>query len=518
MTASPATQTVTKPAATWLWGVALAALALRFWIGATFPITGDEAYFYWWGRQPEWGYYDHPPMAGWWIALMLQVFGDSTLSMRLPAVVLPLAVGGLLGWGVAAIDRQRAPWVVLLFWLAPIHWLNALITTDTPLIFWSVASAAALMHAQAQQDADAPSRTVIGWHACSGLFLGLAFLSKYFAVVLGLAYAVYFAVWHRERWASFACLVLCALPGPLINLWWNMGHGWANIMFNVFNRNEGEAFSWDKPALYGLMWLYLLTPGLAVLVWQQRRVWWTGLRQRPLLMCLVVVPVLFFALLSFKKIVGLHWVLNFYPFVFAAFALFVPMDALKRARNWMLGFTLLHVLAVAALYSTQLSDWRNSGLYTQIVRSYRTQALLDQVRSDDTVLMATAYTPASIYGHTLQTYVPVFGEGSFHARQDDLWVHFRDYDGRAIRILDSHAMVLAEYAPYFDSVRAFDVTQDGAVFHVVEGRGFKWSVYRDHVLRAIYLSRHQIPAWLPMTGCPFCERYCGAVRCDATPR
>jgi hypothetical protein len=334
-------------------------------------------------------------------------------------------------------------------------------------------------------------------------------------VVLGLAYAVYFAVWRRERWPQFALLVLCALPGPLINLWWNMGHGWANIMFNVFNRNEGEAFSWDKPALYVAMWVYLLTPGLVVLAWQQRRTWWAGLRQQPLLLCLVLVPLAFFALLSFKKVVGLHWVLNFYPFLFAALALFVPVSALQRARPWVLGFTLLHVVAVAGLYTTQLSDWRDSGLYTQIVRSYRTQALLDQVRSDDTVLMATAYTPASIYGQTLKRYVPVFGVGSFHARQDDLWVDFREYDGRTLRIIDSHDMTLSDYAPYFTAVRAFDVTQDGAVFHVVEGQGFQWSVYRDKVLRQIYAERHQIPAWLPMTGCPFCERFCGALRCDA---
>jgi hypothetical protein len=495
----------------WLWAVALAALALRVWIGATFPITGDEAYFYAWGRRPEWGYYDHPPMVGWWIALMLQWFGDSTWSMRIPAIVLPLALGALLGWGVSAIDRARAPWVVLLFWLAPIHWLNALITTDTPLIFWSLASAAVLLHANASTDASRAARL----HALSGLLLGLAFLSKYFAVVLGLAYAVYFAVWRRDRWSHFALLVLCALPGPLINLGWNMGHGWANIMFNVFNRNEGEAFSWDKPGLYVLMWLYLLTPGLAWLAWQQRRVWWAGLRQQPLLLCLVVVPMGFFALLSFKKVVGLHWVLNFYPFVFAAFALFVPVNALQRARQWLLGFTLLHVVAVAGLYTTQLSDWRDSGLYTQIVRSYRTQALLDQVRSDNTVLMATAYTPASIYGQTLKTYVPVFGVGSFHARQDDLWVDFRAYQGRTLRIIDSHDMALSDYAPFFTSVRAFDVTQDGAVFHVIEGQGFQFEVYRDKVLRQIYAQRHQIPAWLPMTGCAFCERFCGALRCDA---
>jgi len=33
--------------------------------------------------------------------------------------------------------------LALFFWLAPLNWLNTLITTDTPLIFWSVLSVAA---------------------------------------------------------------------------------------------------------------------------------------------------------------------------------------------------------------------------------------------------------------------------------------------------------------------------------------------------------------------------------------
>jgi hypothetical protein len=112
-------------------------LLVRAWIGATFPITGDEAYFYWWGVYPDWGYYDHPPMAGWAIAAMLHLFGDSTFAMRIPALLLPTALGAALWWGFSGVDREKTAWAIVLFWLTPINWLNTLITTDTPLIFWS---------------------------------------------------------------------------------------------------------------------------------------------------------------------------------------------------------------------------------------------------------------------------------------------------------------------------------------------------------------------------------------------
>jgi len=486
-------------------------LLVRTWIGATFPITGDEAYFYWWGVYLDWGYYDHPPMAGWVIAAMLKLFGDSTLAMRIPALLLPTALGAVLWWGFSGIDREKTAWAIVLFWLTPINWLNALMTTDTPLIFWSVLSISALVRAEQRTQVD---RVTYAMHALSGLCLGLAFLSKYFAVVIGLAYLVYFVAFRRERILGLALLVLAATPGPLINLWWNMGHGWANIMFNVYNRNQGEVFSWHKPALYVLTWAYLLTPGFMWLAWQERTALLRTARQQKLLTTLIVVPVAFFALIAMKKVVGLHWVLNFYPLFFVLLAFALPAQQLKRCSRWMVFFLGIHLVVLAAMYTTQLSDWKRFKIYPEIVRSYRTQELLTQVQASDTVLMATSYAPAAIYGQTLKTYIPVFGEGSFHARQDDLLVNFSEFDGKTIRIIGLSQPNLNDYTMYFDSVSLITVSQDDVPFYAVEGKNFKWSVYRDTVLTDIFQKRHQIPSWLPMTGCPFCQHYCGDVRCN----
>ncbi|MFB0899400.1 MAG: glycosyltransferase family 39 protein, partial [Polaromonas sp.] len=172
----------------WLLAVGLASLALRLWIAVVSPITGDEAFFYWWGVYKDWGYYDHPPMVGWLIGLMRDVFGDALWAIRLPSVLLPLALGAGLGWALQPVAGQRAGWAVLFFWLAPINWLNVLITTDTPLIFWSMLSVAVMLRAELRPRLDAAAR---GLYALSDVFLGCAFLSKYFSVVLGLTYLVY---------------------------------------------------------------------------------------------------------------------------------------------------------------------------------------------------------------------------------------------------------------------------------------------------------------------------------------
>ncbi|MDP3170001.1 MAG: glycosyl transferase, partial [Polaromonas sp.] len=159
-------------------------------------------------------------------------------------------------------------------------------------------------------------------------------------------------------------------------------------------------------------------------------------------------------------------------------------------------------------------DWKDTKLYPRIIRSYKTNEMLAQVTAPGVVLMASAYTPASIYGHALKQYVPVFGPGNFHARQDDMLVDFSLYQGKTVRIVRMDAPPLDDYKPYFDSVQVLSYAQDGVPFYAVEGRGFNYAAYRDGVLATIYRRYYNIPAWLPMTGCPFCERLCGQVRCQ----
>ena len=498
----------------WLWATGLAALALRLWISVALPMTGDEAFFYWWGVYPAWGYSDHPPMVGWLIAAMRWLLGDTAWAIRLPVVLLPTLVGGMLWWALAPIDRTRAKWAVLLFWLAPVNWLAALITTDTPLIFWSVASACCLLVADRRPLLDGRAW---GLYALSGLFLGAAFLSKYFAVVLGLAYLVYFVALRRERLAALALLLLCALPGPAINIAWNMGHCWPNIMFNLINRNSDEELNLAKPLTYAAMMVYMISPVAVWLICKHRSALGQAVRSHKLLACLALVPLLFFALLSPLKTIGLHWVLSFYPFGFALLAFGLPAHRLKLCALGLAVLTALHVLAVGAVALTPLAAWEGTKQYDGIVRGVRTTEMLKQVDAPGVVLMAHAFTPASTYGYALRRYVPVFGVGRHHSRQDDQLVDFSVYQGQTIRVIHTSEFDFESYRPYFDSIELLTFKQDALTFYAVEGKGFRYEAYKDGVLAEINRKFYRIPTWLPMTGCRFCERLCGQTRCASTP-
>ena len=100
-----------------------------------------------------------------------------------------------------------------------------------------------------------------------------------------------------------------------------------------------------------------------------------------------------------------------------------------------------------------------------------------------------------------------FGTGKFHARQDDVEVDFRQYDGKTIRVFDKRQPDPAHYAPWFESVSTGSFEVSGIRYHYLDGTGFRYPVFRDTVLKTIFDRYYQIPVALPRCGCPFAERY-----------
>lgn len=498
----------------WLWLVALGSLAWRAWVSAALPLTGDEALFYWWARFLDYGYYDHPPMVAWWIAAMRPLFGDAAWAVRLPATLLPLGVGWAMWWAWSPVSRERAAWALLLYWLAPVNWLNALIATDSPLILWAAWSAAAMARAEQAAQQGAKSWSLHRWYALSGLFMGLAFLSKYFAVLLGIAYLVYFALFARGHWRGFVLMMLCALPAVAVNVLWNLNHCWTNIMFNLFNRNEDAVASWDTVISYVGMMAYLISPVLMWVGWRERRVLMRTAREHALLSCMALVPLLLFGLMSAKKVIGLHWVMGFYPFVFVLFALALPDGRMLAATAKGLAvILLLHLLGSLAMAAFGLHQWQHFKYYHRLVEAARSEQMVRQVRAPGVVLASNGYSSAAIFGYADKQHMPVLGLGSVHARQDDLIVDYSRFEGKTIRVMATREPSVDEYRPYFDQVRLLRFRQDGVTFYAVEGVNFHYDLYKRVVMGEVNRRYYNFPSWLPVWGCAFCQRYCGADRC-----
>jgi 4-amino-4-deoxy-L-arabinose transferase-like glycosyltransferase len=475
----------------WL-AIALAAtLAFRFWLAVAVPMTGDEAYFVLWGRHPALGYYDHPPMVGWLLAPLVRL-SEAAWVLRLPALLLPVLVALLVRHALVAWfgrDAATADLAAIAVLLVPLNVLGVLVTTDTPLALFSVAS----MIAFARQ------RFLL-----AGALLGLAFLSKYFAVLLGIAYLVWAVAARRP--AAFGLTFLGALPFGLVNLYWNWQACWCNVMFNAINRHGDAGLSWTTPALYVASLAYLAGP-LLWFAWKGRaRLRASG---HGALLAAWLVPLLIFALISPVRRIGLHWLLSFVPAMILTVALALERRALLVTVRWFAGIAVLQAVALSVLIALPIETWQGRRFYQNAVLLVDTRAVL---RALEAALPAAtpayeSYSMAAVMSYHAGRTVPVFGAGSTYARQDDILTDWRAYQGRDLVILRREEADLARYRPYFRDVEARRLEVRGAAFHAVLGRGFDYAAYREGVLKPVRERWYRIPSWLPVGGCYFFERY-----------
>jgi len=121
-----------------------AALLFRLVYAAVFATNpaGDEAYYWDWGRQLDYGYYSKPPFIAWLYALVDAIGGGSLFGIRATAAVLG-TLSLLLLYRLAAtlFDAPTAWYAVLLGLAAPANAvLSFFLTIDAPLVIcWTTA-------------------------------------------------------------------------------------------------------------------------------------------------------------------------------------------------------------------------------------------------------------------------------------------------------------------------------------------------------------------------------------------
>ncbi|WP_417774486.1 glycosyltransferase family 39 protein [Stappia sp.] len=191
-------------------------------------LAEDEAYYRLWGLDPALGYYDHPPMIGWWTWAGMELSGDGALGVRLVPILSAL-LGSLALWrtGLLLFGARAAGYAVLLFNASLLIGIGSLMATpDAPSVFfWGLA-----IWALAELDA---SRNP-WWWITIGLIAGLGLTSKYSVLFLGAGIVLWLLFVPRARvwwgawqlWAGGLLAVL--LFAPVVQ--WNAAHEWASFV------------------------------------------------------------------------------------------------------------------------------------------------------------------------------------------------------------------------------------------------------------------------------------------------
>ncbi|MCP3104050.1 glycosyltransferase family 39 protein [Myxococcus sp. K15C18031901] len=257
------------------------ALVLRVALALGTNVYFDTAYYWQWARHLAWGYYDHPPLVAWLIAL-LGIHGTA-LGCGAATVAAVWGLARDVYGDRAAAWRAAALWSVVPGGMVAGTWA----TPDSPLLlFWTLALWALWRE-----------RWVLAGLAC-----GLALLSKFPAVLLGAAFlltALATRRFPRRAWGTAALAATCVTPVLL----WNAGHDWVGVAFQLRHGLDGQGgwstlgefvggqFIFGGLVLFPLAWVYAAR----------------GPRAHLLLRMAAVVPLLFFGYAAVRARGEANW-------------------------------------------------------------------------------------------------------------------------------------------------------------------------------------------------------------------
>lgn len=210
---------------------------------AFLPLHGDEAYYWMWSHNLQSGYYDHAPMIAYMIALTNFV-SESEWGVRL-VNVFSMSITAYLIFKLTqkVADAKAALSALLIFMsLILVHAGYIITTPDSPLLlFWTLTLYFAFK-------AFFEEERLLDFFFM-GLFMGLAMVSKYSALLLGVALLIFVLLKRRSLFFKphpyIAIVTAFFVITPM--LYWNYQHEWISFLFQLAH-GSSQTFSIDLHA------------------------------------------------------------------------------------------------------------------------------------------------------------------------------------------------------------------------------------------------------------------------------
>ncbi|MBN2816005.1 MAG: glycosyltransferase family 39 protein [Campylobacterales bacterium] len=481
-----------------------AILLLKLVLLALIPLTGDEAYFIKWADNLSSGYYDHPPMVGWLIYLMSFIH-DSIFFFRLFSFMAAITVAYAI-YKIAQLymDENRAYFLFLLFLASPVNILMSLFTNDIPLVLFGTLGTMFLLYSFHKTN-------TLFYAVLSGVFLGAAFLSKYFSVFLLLSLAAFIFITYRTKAIKNALIVsVIVLLAVGQNLCFNYNCCWNNIMFNFFARTESH-YNLETFGNFVLNLLYVVTPWAFYFLYKSRK---NFVPSELLTLLTSILGLMFtvFFLVSLKNQMGIHWFVLFIPYLFLLFS-YLDDVYLHKLFKYNTVFTFMHIAILiplaSAIHLLPLSFLQSSYYYEDAVFAKKTKETCEILDTSfkDKPLFTIGYTNSSMLNYYCKKDAPMIFSNSTFGRMDDRAVDFRELDNKNIYLFNNREMKKEEYTNVCKDVDVHTFSMENATFYVTTCNGFSYEKYKEHYLKIQKEKFYRIPEFLPKGKCYFDDRY-----------
>lgn len=217
----------------------------------------DEAQYWAWGQDFDWGYFSKPPLIAWVIGAVTSLAGsDATFWVRAAAPVLHGITALILGLWIGQIHRPAGLWAAAVYLSMPVLGIGSwMISTDTVMApFLAGALWAWWRYLE---------RGALRLAVLAGVLAGLAMLGKYAGAYfwLGVAVAALSPSLRPAPRGVAAALAAC-LVVITPNLVWNVTHGLVTLFHTADNARAGSgiAMNWRGLAEFVLSQAVVIGP------------------------------------------------------------------------------------------------------------------------------------------------------------------------------------------------------------------------------------------------------------------
>jgi len=270
-------------------------------VARSFPLIGDEAYYWLWSRHLDLSYVDHPPMIAYLNFIITSLFGSNEFAIRLGAILIMLLISWIIYLtGKELYNEKAGSFAAIIFNLIPTYFGGGmfLVPQTVLFLFWSLSFYLLIKITRTGKS--------YYWYLL-GISAGLGLLSDYVMGLFFIGTLIFLAVSKEHRfWLTKKEPYLGALIGLIIFspvLIWNLRLGFTPLFYWGGKMGMGPRIGDNLLNFFGLQML-LYTPPIFImtiyLIFSKK------IKELPLKIysAMVFLP---FALISPVINVGGHW-------------------------------------------------------------------------------------------------------------------------------------------------------------------------------------------------------------------
>ncbi len=270
------------------------------------PLVDDEAYYWIWSKQLDFGYFDHPPMIALWIKIGYSIFHNELGVRLLSCIFNAFAFWFWLQILQPTSDNEKTWFWLLATSIVIFQVFGFLATPDAALFFFGSFYCFAL-----HRFLNRNSWLNVLYLA---LAMALAMYSKYHAILL-IVFSTIFIYKKTYFNYKFLVAILVAILFFLPHLVWQFQHDFVSLKYHFFHRNDHTIwkFSMFSNYILGLIFvgnIFLIYHIFKYLHYKPETDFLKAMRNATL------ATLLFFFIFSFRTQIQAQWNLIIYLTIF----------------------------------------------------------------------------------------------------------------------------------------------------------------------------------------------------------